>query len=243
MTQSDNDPKLGKFYGMGVGPGDPELMTVKAARLIKEVDYVFTPKASFKDNSMALQIVKDIVDEKKVIEQVYPMTMDKGELNTAWSTAAEEIAAKLKAGHNAAYLTIGDPFTFSTYIYLLQHLTKLIPEDNIETIPGVTSYNAAAGAGNFPIVESGMKLAVIPVSKDVEELRPILQTFDTIVLMKVAKKLDKVIELLEELGLAESSLFASYVGLENAVVTRDIISLKGSEKGYMSVIIVKKGYK
>ena len=238
MTEMDNETVTGNFYGIGIGPGDPELLTVKAVRLINEADYIFVPKASFKDSSLALDIVKELVVGKKICEQVYPMTKDKTILDKAWLGAAKEIAEKITTGSKVVYLTIGDPLTFSTYIYLLQNLVKLIPDESIETIPGITSYNAAACLANLPLIESNMKLAVVPVSKNVEELRPILQSFDTIVLMKVAKKLDAVIELLEELNLADSSLFASYVGQQNSFVTRNLLALKGKEKGYMSVIIV-----
>lgn len=240
MNEKESGKNFGRFYGIGIGPGDPELLTVKAVRIIKEVDYIFVPKASFKDESMALEIVKELVDGKKICEQIYPMTKNKDILDEAWLNAAKEIADKIKTGWNIAYLTIGDPLTFSTYIYLLQNLSKLMPDNNIETIPGITSYNAAACLANFPLIESNMKLAVVPVSKDdIEELRPILQSFDTIVLMKVAKKLDAVIKLLEDLNLINSSLFASYVGQKDSLITRNISSLKGKEKGYMSVIIVK----
>lgn len=238
MNKGNGNITCGVFYGMGIGPGDPELLTLKAVRIIKESDYIFVPKASFKDESLALKIVREFVDDRKVCEQVYPMTKNKDALKTAWMDAARDVAEKIALGKDVAYLTIGDPLTFSTYIYLLQNLSRLIPEENINTVPGITSYNAAACLANFPLVESSMKLAVVPVSKDVNELRPILQSFDTVVLMKVAKRLDAVIELLEETGLAESSLFASYVGQTNSFVTRNLSLLKGKDKGYMSVIVV-----
>lgn len=230
----------GNFYGIGVGPGDNELLTLKAVRIIKSVDCVFVPKADTKESSTALEIVKDVVADKRIIEQVYPMVRDKTRLETAWSKAANEIKCEVESGNNVAYLTIGDPLTFSTYCYLLQHLSKLIPSQNIHTIPGITSYNAAACLANFPLIEQDEKLAIIPISKEVSELRPILNTFDTVVLMKVAKKLDEVIELLEEMNLIENSLFASYVGFNNELITHDLNSLKGSCKGYLSVIIVRK---
>ncbi len=230
----------GNFYGIGVGPGDNELLTLKAVRIIKSVDCVFVPKADTKESSTALEIVKDVVADKRIIEQVYPMVRDKTRLETAWSKAANEIKCEVESGNNVAYLTIGDPLTFSTYCYLLQHLSKLIPSQNIHTIPGITSYNAAACLANFPLIEQDEKLAIIPISKEVSELRPILNTFDTVVLMKVAKKLDEVIELLKEMNLIENSLFASYVGFNNELITHDLNSLKGSGKGYLSVIIVRK---
>ncbi len=230
----------GNFYGIGVGPGDNELLTLKAVRIIKSVDCVFVPKADTKESSTALEIVKDVVADKRIIEQVYPMVRDKTRLETAWSKAANEIKCEVESGNNVAYLTIGDPLTFSTYCYLLQYLSKLIPSQNIHTIPGITSYNAAACLANFPLIEQDEKLAIIPIYKEVSELRPILNTFDTVVLMKVAKKLDEVIELLEEMNLVENSLFASYVGFNNELITHDLNSLRGSGKGYLSVIIVRK---
>ncbi len=232
--------KIGNFYGIGLGPGDPELLTQKAIRVIQQVDCIFIPRSDTKEESLALEIVKDHVKGKRVIEQIYPMTKNKSALDTAWLKAAEEIHAEVIAGFDAAYLTLGDPLTFSTYIYLMRHLITLLPDHAIHTIPGITSYNAAACAANYPLLSGDERLAVIPISANIQELQPILETFDTVVMMKVAKKLDEIIQLLEEMKLSENALFASYIGQKNAYLTHDIVSLKGSGKGYMSVLIVKK---
>jgi len=232
--------KAGNFYGIGLGPGDPELLTLKALHTIQRVDCIFVPKSDAKEDSLALEIVRNYVEGKRIIEQVYPMTKDKSTLNTAWLKAAEEIRSEVMAGHDVAYLTLGDPLTFSTYIYLLRHLNTLLPDQAIHTIPGITSYNAAACIANYPLLTGDERLAVVPVPKDIMELRPILETFDTVVMMKVAKKLDEVIQLLEEMKLSENALFASYIGQMNAYLTCDIVSLKGSGRGYMSVLIVKR---
>ena len=239
-TRVDMNKEPGDFYGIGVGPGDNELLTVKAVRIIKEVDCIFAPRADSKGSSLALDIVADVCEGKRVVEQVYPMVRDKAKLEAAWMASANEIKREIESGNNVAYLTIGDPLTFSTYCYLLQQLSKVIPSQNIHTIPGITSYNAAASLANFSLIEQNEKLAIIPVSEDVDELRPILNSFDTVILMKVAKKLDKVIVLLEEMELIDKSLFASYIGFKNEFITRDLLSLKGAGKGYLSVIIVRK---
>lgn len=231
--------KPGNFYGIGLGPGDPELLTMKAIHIIQRADCIFVPKSDTKEDSLALEIVQDYVRGKRVTEQVYPMTKDKSVLKSAWLKYAEEIRAEVINGNNVAYLTLGDPMTFSTYIYLLRQLNTLLPEHAIHTIPGITSYNAAACAANFPLLTGDERLAVIPVPKDITELRSIIEAFDTVVLMKVAKKLDEVIQLLEEMQLSENALFASYIGQRDAYLTCDIISLKGSGRGYMSVLIVK----
>ena len=232
--------KIGNFYGIGLGPGDPELLTLKALHTIQRADCIFVPKSDTKEDSLALEIVKDYVKGKKIIEQVYPMTKDKETLNIAWLKAAEEIHTEVKNGHDVVYLTLGDPMTFSTYIYLLRHLNTMLPEKAIHTIPGITSYNAAACAANYPLLAGDEKLAVIPIPKDIAELRPILESFDTVVMMKVAKKLDEVIQLLEDMKLSRNALFASYIGQKDAYLTCDITSLKGSGRGYMSVLIVKR---
>ena len=239
-TKVDMNNEAGNFYGIGVGPGDSELLTLKAVRIIKEVDCIFAPRADSKGSSLALDIVKDVCEGKRVVEQVYPMVRDKAKLEAAWMASANEIKSEIESGNNVAYLTIGDPLTFSTYCYLLQQLSKVIPSQNIHTIPGITSYNAAASLANFSLIEQNEKLAIIPMSEDVNELRPILNSFDTVILMKVAKKLDEVIVLLEEMELIDKSLFASYIGFKNEFITRDLLSLKGGGKGYLSVIIVRK---
>ncbi|MFN3533383.1 MAG: precorrin-2 C(20)-methyltransferase [Candidatus Brocadia sp.] len=231
---------IGNFYGIGLGPGDPELLTMKAIHAIQGADCIFAPKSDTKEDSLALEIVKEYVKGKRVIEQVYPMTKDKSILRAAWLKAAEEIRAEVRNGYDVAYLTLGDPMTFSTYIYLLRHLSAMLPEHAIHTIPGITSYNAAACIANYPLLMGDERLAVIPVPKDVTELRSILEAFDTVVMMKVAKKLDEVIQLLEEMKLSENALFASYIGQKNAYLTYDLVSLKGSGRGYMSVLIVKR---
>ncbi len=239
-TKVDMNNKGGEFYGIGVGPGDSELITLKAVRIIKSVDCVFAPRADSKGSSLALDIVSNVCEGKRVVEQVYPMVKDKSKLETAWLASANEIKRELEAGNSVAYLTIGDPLTFSTYCYLLQQLSKIIPSQKIHTIPGITSYNAAASLANFSLIEQSEKLAIIPVSSNVDELRPVLNSFDTVILMKVAKKLDEVIELLEDMELIDNSLFASYIGHKNEFITRDLLSLKGAGKGYLSVIIVRK---
>ncbi len=232
--------ETGDFYGIGVGPGDKELITIKAVRIIKSVDCIFAPRSDLKKSSLALDIARDICVGKRIVEQVYPMTKDKAKLEDAWLSSANEIKSEIESGNDVAYLTIGDPLTFSTYCYLLQQLSKIIPSQNIHTIPGITSYNAVASLANFSLIEQNEKLAIIPVSRNIDELRPILNAFDTVILMKVAKKLDEVIVLLEEMKLIDNSLFASYIGFDNEFITRNLASLKGSGKGYLSVIIVRK---
>src|SRR3989338_58132 len=231
---------IGDFYGIGIGPGDPELLTLKAARIIKAVDVIFVPKAGIKEESMALEIVSPLLDGKRVVEKVFPMVKEQEKLESHWKEAALAIKEELEGGNSVAFLTIGDPLTFSTYVYLLRCLRDMIPEEKIHTIPGVTSFNAAASLANLSLAQRDERIAIVPVPDDVEELRPVLKGFDTVILMKVAKRLDKVINLLEEMDLAQHALFASHVGLKDSYLTQNLSELKGSGRGYMSIIIVRK---
>ncbi len=241
---------IGDFYGIGIGPGDPELLTLKAARIIKAVDVIFVPKAGIKEESMALDIVKPLLDDvaagfslrnrPRVVEKVFPMVKEQEKLESHWKEAALAIKEELEKGNSVAFLTIGDPLTFSTYVYLLRCLRDMIPEEKIHTIPGVTSFNAAASLANLSLAQRDERIAIVPVPDDVEELRPVLKGFDTVILMKVAKRLDKVINLLEEMDLSHHALFASHVGLKDSYLTQNLSELKGSGRGYMSIIIVRK---
>lgn len=230
----------GNLYGIGIGPGDPELLTLKAVRILKEVEVVFVPKSDSKEDSLALEIVRPLIKGKRTVEKIFPMIKDAGRLRDFWLDAARAIKDELEQGRDVAFLTIGDPLTFSTYVYLLGCLREMIPEENIHTIPGITSFNAVASLANLSLAQRDEKIAIVPVPDEVEELRPILGGFDTVILMKVARRLDRVINLLEEMHLAQHSLFASHVGMKGSCLTRDISGLKGSGKGYMSVIIVKR---
>ena len=129
--------EAGEFYGVGVGPGDSELITLKAVRIIKSADCIFAPRADSKKSSLALDIVKDITVGKRIIEQIYPMVRDKTKLEAAWRKAANEIKDEIESGNSVAYLTIGDPLTFSTYCYLLQQLTEIISSQTSTQFPAL----------------------------------------------------------------------------------------------------------
>ena len=231
----------GTFYGVGIGPGDPELLSLKALRIIRSTAHIFVPKAEAKADSFALDIVSPYVDKAKVHEMVFPMIRDPQRLREFWTTAANEMLTCLRRGEDVAFLTIGDPLTFSTYNYVLDIIRREVPQKNVVTVPGITSYNALAARASFSLAEGNERIAIVPVpGGDLGSLRETLRTFDTVVLMKVAKKLDAVLDLLEELGLMGRAVFGSYVGTPQEFVTRDLASLKGTGRGYMSVIIVRK---
>lgn len=231
----------GKLYGIGIGPGDPGLVTLRAREILNKVDTIFVPKATDAGTSRARFIAEAVaLEPKKFIELVFPMTKDKKKLRSYWLRAAGTIARQLEKGKDAAFITIGDPFIYSTYIYLLETLRKKFPEIEPETVPGISSFNAAASSAGIPLVKGNEKLAVLPVPDDFKLLRQALKEFDTVVLMKIGSKLDKIIRLLDEIKLIKSSALISHAGHPDERIIRDLSSLKDKKAGYLSIIIVKR---
>lgn len=231
----------GRLYGVGIGPGDPKLLTVRAKEILDTVNTIFVPKAKDDGRSCARSIVEAATSKSKnFIELTFPMTKNKNKLESYWLRAAKKIVEELKRNKRAAFVTIGDPFIYSTYIYLLETLRKNFPNIGVETIPGISAFNAAAASSGLPLVKGDEKLAILPVTKDLKGLKKALKEFDTVALMKVGSKLDRVICLLKEMKLIKKSILVSHVGQAGEKIIGDLSSLEDKRLGYLSVIIVKR---
>jgi precorrin-2/cobalt-factor-2 C20-methyltransferase len=238
----DDHPGMnGKLYGIGIGPGDPKLLTLRAKEILDEVDMIFSPRASEEGTSMARSILEASTSRpKEFVDLTFPMTRDEAVLKTYWQEAAEKVAKAVNAGKQVAFVTIGDPFLYSTYIYLLKALRQNFPNLEVETIPGISAFHAAASRAEVSLAEGDERLAILPVPRDLGGLREAFREFDTVVLMKVGSKLDEVVALLEELDLLESSVLVSRVGCPEEKIIRDFHSLRKDDRGgYLSVMIVK----
>lgn len=229
----------GNLFGIGVGPGDPELLTVKAINAIKQLDVIIAPKTEKKDGSVALNIASQYIKpETEIVYQVFPMTVGFAEDDTAWQSNKQEILELLQAGKNVGFLTLGDPMFYSTYIYVFRLLQHEAVE--IETIPGIPAFCAIGSATNTPIVEGDSILSIIPANMPEDRVRSALKTCDNAVLMKVYKNSDAVIDMLAEEGLAKQAVLASRCGLDDEVIIRDISGEKGRKLNYLSTILTRR---
>jgi precorrin-2/cobalt-factor-2 C20-methyltransferase len=232
---------LGVFYGIGVGPGDPDLMTLKAANILSRCTIVFVPKARATEESTALSIAaKHLHPRADIRELVFPMTTDRDKLRRSWIDNADAVAAVLTGGEDAAFLTLGDAMLYSTYIYLVRALRVVLPEAAIVTVAGITAFSAAAALTHFPVGTGKLPVTVVPTSDDLAQLREILQRKGTKVLMKIGRRLDAILEVLEETGLLDRSLLVSRVGMDQQRIETDLRALRGSSSdvGYLSIILV-----
>lgn len=233
-----------KLYGIGVGPGDPELITLKAKRVLETADIIFIPKAKEESHSIAFEIIKEIVPpDKKVTELILPMTNDKELLEASWLNGSRKIVEQLGESKTGAFITIGDCMLYSTYSYLLGFIRKNSPKLEIESIPGITAFAASASAALMPLAEGSEKLVVIPALRDVNELPQILEQFSNIVLMKVASCYDQVLDILQKYNLQKSALLISKCGHEDQLIEADLESLRGKKIHYLSLMIIKQGGK
>lgn len=228
--------KKGKLYGIGVGPGDTELLTLKAARILKEVPVVFTPKSSKEKDSIALSIVKPVLEEREdykrlmLVTPIFPMIEDKEELEKIWTTASEMIGQYLDSGRDVAFITLGDPSVFSTYSYIQK---KLIGEYEIETVPGITSFTACAAARNKALVEQNEILSIVPKIDD--RLENVLEYSDSIVLMKASRNTSQLEETIEQKERPKEIYSVQNCTREN----EKIIEGFSHEKPYLTTTIIK----
>ena len=187
----------GKFYGVGVGPGDPDLLTLKAVNVLQLVDIVAIPKSKLDRESVAWDIAKvHCPSNVRLIELELPMTSDQLVLEKAWREGAKTLLNELKQAKSIAFITLGDPSLYSTYSYLLNILQEELPQECIATVPGITAMSAAAAKINLPLATGDEPLLVLPSTEDVGEFL----NFPNVVLMKVSRRLPEMLTLLEERG-------------------------------------------
>lgn len=233
---------MAKFYGIGTGPGDSSLVTVKAVNTFKILDILYTPEPKKGTDSLALSIVKEYIpDTVEIKQRHFPMNSDSVEKMAAWDQVAEEIVTDVKGGKNVGFITLGDPMIYSTYVYVME---RLIDEIEVETIPGISSFSNIASNQNFPLVMDTDPLIVIPCTMEEEKIDEALQKYDCMVLMKVYKNFKQIIEKLEKYNLIDNAILVSNSSQDREVVYKDLRDVHLQEKiSYFSTILVNKNNK
>ncbi len=226
--------KQGKLYGVGVGPGDPELMTCKAVRLIETCDVVAVPKGGSGEQT-ALNIAAKWIGDKTVLHCDMPMIRDKEVLNACHDRAADDICALLDGGKMVVFLTLGDPAVYSTYWYVHRRVEARGYE--VEIVPGVPSFCAVAARLGQALCEGSQMLHIIPVSHNAT--REGLELPGNKVLMKAGRSILEVRDLLEEAGKGDTAALVERCSMEGERVVRDLRELD-DPTGYFSVILVRE---
>jgi len=233
--------KPGTLFGVGVGPGDPELITLKAVKVLNEVDVIFAAASSKNEYSLALENAESHMHNgAEVVRLDFPMTRDKNNLLRAWRENARRILAYVQQGKDVAFITIGDPLTYSTFGYIMQTIAEMAPEGPVSVIPGITSYQAATAVAREIIAEQEQTFCVISGSEGGDRLKDVISQSDCVVMLKVYRHLDRILDTLKDLGLEGRATLVSHCGMKGQVICRNPEELRGKKVPYLSLMIVKK---
>ena len=231
----------GTLYGIGVGPGDPELITLKAVRALQSVDVVFTAASSKNRYSIAVEIVSPHLKEGiPIVRLDFPMTRERKSLNRAWHENAEIVRKALSQGQNAALITLGDPMTYSTFGYLMRTLKEESPEYPIRVIPGITSYQAAAASAGRVLAEGEESFTVVSGAMGPQKLREVVEHTDNVVMLKVYRNYREILEALSDLDLTRHSILVSRCGFDGEQVITSLAELPDKVPPYLSLLLIKK---
>ncbi len=233
---------FGRFFGIGVGPGSAGLIPVAAVTALRQADIIYLPRARTSEMSVARQCLAGIdLPEDRLREIEFNMDSDFCVLGEYYGLLARKIATDLREGLHVAYLTLGDPMTYSTYGYLLAALKDLEPGLNQQTFPGVTSFAATASAFGWPLGEGKERILILPCPETMAALRVDIQTHDIVVLMKIGKRLPAVLGLLREMGIQQHCAFAHRIGLPGEVLCADLTRLEPeTSSGYLSTLLIRQ---
>jgi len=232
--------KTGTLYGIGVGPGDPELITLKALKVLQRVPHIFASCSTKNTYSLALGIVRCHLNGAGIEHLPFPMSKDAEVLAEAWERNARRVLEVLATGSDAAFVTLGDPLTYSTFGYLLKTLKRLDPEVAIVTIPGITSYSAAAALTHIPLTEGEESFYLVSGALGAAQLKEVIDKSDNIVILKTYRYFDEIYRVLEDMDLLDRTTCISRCGLEGETIVENLRDLKGRELPYLSMVIIKK---
>lgn len=231
----------GTFYGIGVGPGDPDLIPLKSVKILNQVQVIFAAASSKNDYSQAVAIAKPHLPDNVSVKLLpFPMTKLIEEKQASWKANARAIITELEKGQDVAFLTLGDSMTYATYGYVLKYIQQLAPHIEIVTVPGITSYQAAAARINKPLVEGEESLLILSGVEGGDRLRQLSSCAENVVFLKAYRNTKDITEALDEAGMINTSVCVTNCGRENEEIITDIRELSKRPPGYWTLIIAKR---
>lgn len=227
----------GKLYGIGIGPGDPKLLTLKAYELLSRADIVAVPVKKYGEESTAQNIIRQVIDleNKTIVPLEFPMAHSRELLKDSHLKAAAKIAGYLEQGQDVMLITLGDVSVYSTCTYVLRYVEAMGYDTCI--VPGIPSFCGGAALAKVPLVEGHENMAVISSIKGIHTFEDALDRFETVVLMKAGRRMDDIGRILKEKGLDDKTTVISNASMEN-----EYIGPMDEEKeyGYFTTLIIKR---
>jgi precorrin-2/cobalt-factor-2 C20-methyltransferase len=234
-------PEKGHFYALGVGPGAPDLLTIRAVNMIKGADVIICPCSARSKTSLALEAIKPWLDRQEIVEHVYPMDRDEQKTWTSWEKMASLVVKRCNQNQTVVQVTLGDPLVYSTSCYLLHLLSKRMHRSMIHVVPGITAFQAVSAKLGYPLTMQEDRLLLVP-GTDMQEVEKCLTRCETLVLYKVGKKISELYALLKKHGLEHRAKMVCYVEQEDKeFVCEDLAQALKSMPGYLATVIVNIG--
>jgi precorrin-2/cobalt-factor-2 C20-methyltransferase len=232
----------GKFYGIGIGPGDPELVTFRAYHILLEVPVILVPVKSAGGRSMAAEIIcrLDPELESKITCMVLPMHRNREQLEESWHRAGVIIRQLLTEGKDCAFVNVGDPLFYGTFVHISKALNEILPGAGIEVIPGISSINAAAARTLTPLATGDETIAILSGNTGEAAIRSALKNFDTVVFLKVSSVFDKLSGILDGMNLTDKGIYVRRCTAPDEEIIFDLNKIKGEKPAYFSLLIVRK---
>jgi precorrin-2/cobalt-factor-2 C20-methyltransferase len=227
-----------RLVGVGVGPGDPELVTVKGVNALRAAEVVVVPVMDTGEQGRAEATVLHYVPADKVVRIVFALNerSDRGRREAAWDAAGAKVAELLRGHGSVAFATIGDPNVYSTFTYLGQTIAQLVPDVVVETVPGITAMQDLAARSGAVLTEGTEPLTLVPVTAGAEVLKDALSGPGTVVAYKFGRQAAAVAEALRETGRVDDAVWGSALGLDEEAI-RPAAELDGSPLPYLSTLI------
>ncbi|KYF92086.1 precorrin-2 C(20)-methyltransferase [Sorangium cellulosum] len=235
---------LGKLYGVGVGPGAPDLLTLRAVRVLEGADVLALPRSSDFGASMAYRILEPVVGKQRDKERLlltFPMSKDPDRVRPYVDAAVDKIGDRLSRGLSVAFATEGDPSLFSTFVYVRREALRRYPGLEVEVVPGVTSVTAVPAVSGLSLADGQERIAILPATYGVDDLTDVLRRFDTVVLMKIGSEMPKVTEALTRAGLLDRAVFVSKATMPEQRIVRDLRAAQGERGDCFAMVVVTRG--
>ena len=231
----------GIFYGVGLGPGDPELITVAAARVLRQADRIFHPASAGSNKSISREILNALsVPPEKVEAVSLCMGSDRTQSLAAYREAANRIADRVGRGELVAFISEGDPFFYSTFIYLYEALRTHHPEIPVEIIPGISSVFHAAGRAGMPTARQDERVAILPSLAGEEELQRMMEQFDTVFLLKLTRSFHVAFAYLQRKGMLDHAVYLEKIGTPQERIERDLLKVDPASLPYFAMLMIRK---
>lgn len=235
--------RMGTLFGVGAGPGAPDLLTLRAVRVLEAAAVLALPRSSDFGASMAWSIVKPSLrrrDDQERLLLTFPMSKDPDRIRPYLDVANRAIGDRLARGLDVAFVTEGDPSLFSTFIYVKRAALARFPELRVEIVPGITSVTAVPSVTGIPLADGQERIAILPATYGIDDLTDVLGKFDTVVLMKLGGEMPKVIAALARTGLTDRAVFVSKATMKEQRIVRDLSQVSGERGDCFAMVIVSR---